>query len=356
MANILPKAQILMLLRFERDQEQMMVARLSDAKRNAPSDRDHWAAKDYLANILLWKELQTQALATILRGDAPPVWTSEKVKAVNDEGFLRFKSRTFQEVHAEGAQVHDAFIAQVDRLSDEELNDPLHFTWQEGEPLRGETLGNGLWHPCSLLSAFYLESKRTPDALQLQEDLVATVRTTDMPAENFGVVVYNAACFFARNGQSERALQLLPEALRLRPTLVELSKHDDDLDALRTDPRFQALYDDPALKAPESVLVSADGVRDLLTETTPPVIVDVRGSTEYAAGHIAGAINIPVGMLISKRNSIPAGRVVITYCNMHHRGESRGERAAAELRELGVDARTLDGGYPRWKDQGLPVE
>lgn len=356
MTNILPKAQILMLLRFERDQEQMMVKRLSDAERNAPSDPDHWTAKDYLANVLLWKELQTQALATILRGDAPPVWTTEKVQAGNDEGFRRFKDRAFQDVQTEGAQVHDAFIAQVERLSDEELNDPLHFAWQEGEPLRGETLGNGLWHPCTLLSAFYLESERKPAALQLQEDLLATVRTTDMPAENFGVVVYNAACFFARNGQSQRVLQLLPEALRLRPTLVELSKHDEDLAALRTDPRFQALYDDPALKAPESVLVSVDGLRDLLMETTPPVIVDVRGSTEYAAGHIAGAINIPVGMLKRKRTSFPAGRIVITYCNMHHRGESRGERAAAELRELGVDARTLDGGYPGWKDSGFPVE
>ncbi len=356
MTNILPQAQILMLLRFERDQELLMVARLSDAERTAPSDPDHWTAKDDLANIVLWKELQSQALATILRGDAPSVWTSEKVKAVNDDGFLRFKDHTFQEVQAKAAQVHDAFIAQVERLSDEELNDPLHFAWQEGEPLRGETLGNGLWHPCTLLSAFYLASDRQAAALQLQEDLLATVRATDMPAENFGIVVYNAACFFARNGQAERALQLLPEALRLRPTLVELSKHDEDFDALRTDPRFQALYDDPTLQAPASVLVTANELRDLLKETTPPVIVDVRGSTEYAAGHIEGALNIPVGMLKRKRTSIPTDRVVITYCNMHHRGESRGERAAALLRELGLDARTLDGGYPGWTEHGFPGE
>src|SRR6185437_9231718 len=125
---------------------------------------------------------------------------------------------------------------------------------------------------------------------------------------------------------------------------------------LRTDPRFQALYDDPMLQAPASVLVTADELCDWLKETTPPVIVDVRGSTEYAVGHIAGALNIPVGMLKRKHTSIPTDRVVITYCNMHHRGESRGEQAAAQLRELGLDAPTLDGGYPGWKYHGFPVE
>ncbi len=41
---------------------------------------------------------------------------------------------------------------------------------------------------------------------------------------------------------------------------------------------------------------------------------------------------------------------------MHHRGESRGERATAMLREQGYQARTLDGGFPAWKEQGFPVE
>jgi len=41
---------------------------------------------------------------------------------------------------------------------------------------------------------------------------------------------------------------------------------------------------------------------------------------------------------------------------MHYRGESRGERAAAMLREQGYQARALDGSYPGWKEQGFPVE
>jgi len=46
--------------------------------------------------------------------------------------------------------------------------------------------------------------------------------------------------------------------LRLRPSLIEWSKHDSDLDGLREDPAFQAMLTDPALlaKAPVSQLIS----------------------------------------------------------------------------------------------------
>jgi rhodanese-related sulfurtransferase len=40
---------------------------------------------------------------------------------------------------------------------------------------------------------------------------------------------------------------------------------------------------------------------------------------------------------------------------MHHRGESRGERAAALLNKRGVQAHVLDGGYPAWQEIALPV-
>ena len=54
--------------------------------------------------------------------------------------------------------------------------------------------------------------------------------------------LYNLACFYATTGQPDKALPLLPEALRLRPDLVEWSKEDSDLDTLRDMPAFQALY------------------------------------------------------------------------------------------------------------------
>jgi rhodanese-related sulfurtransferase len=68
------------------------------------------------------------------------------------------------------------------------------------------------------------------------------------------------------------------------------------------------------------------------------------------------SVNIPLGQLPKKLSKLTRDQLVVTYCNMHHRGSSRGEQAAALLRENGYQAQALDGGYPHWKEVGLPVE
>ena len=71
-----------------------------------------------------------------------------------------------------------------------------------------------------------------------------------------------------------------------------------------------------------------------------PLVIDVRGPKEYAAGHVLGAVNIPLGQLPKKLAKLPQDQLVVTYCNMHHRGSSRGEQAAALLREIEKPAAT----------------
>lgn len=83
-------------------------------------------------------------------------------------------------------------------------------------------------------------------------------------------------------------------------------------------------------------------------EDAVPTIVDVRSPDEYAAGHVSGAVNIPLDELGQRLPEIPQNRPVVTYCNMYHPGSSRGERAADLLESLGFRARALNGGYPAW--------
>ncbi len=187
---------------------------------------------------------------------------------------------------------------------------------------------------------------------------MAAVRCAELPLAELGGAIYNQACFYARNGWPEKALPLLPEAFQLRSTLVELAKQDTDLDSLHADPAFQALLQNSALVTNEfaSNLVSPQEVYANLSAAMPPMLIDVRGLSEFATGHVQGTRNIALGQLARKLAQIPRARLVVTYCNMHHRGESRGERGAALLREHGFQAQTLDGGYPAWKDADLPVE
>ena len=105
-----------------------------------------------------------------------------------------------------------------------------------------------------------------------------------------------------------------------------------------------------------SELIEPAAVRGAQQAGRAPTIVDVRGREEYAAGHVAGALHIPVDQLAGRLGELPPDRPVVTYCLMRHRGDSRGERAAALLRERGYDARALDGGLPAWEAAGLPVE
>lgn len=83
-------------------------------------------------------------------------------------------------------------------------------------------------------------------------------------------------------------------------------------------------------------------------------VLDVRPREEYAAGHLPGAENIPLAELEACLHELPRGREIVAYC----RGPYciLAYEAVARLRAKGFKARRLSGGYPEWKQGGLPVE
>ena len=72
-------------------------------------------------------------------------------------------------------------------------------------------------------------------------------------------------------------------------------------------------------------------------------LIDVRTPGEFNAGHIEGAINIPVDDLRERFAEIPKDDVIVT-CQVGQRGHT----ASTLLRELGISAANLDGGYMTW--------
>lgn len=83
-------------------------------------------------------------------------------------------------------------------------------------------------------------------------------------------------------------------------------------------------------------------------------VLDVRPVEEYQAGHLPGAINIPLAELENHIHELPPEREVIAYC----RGPYcvLAYDAVVELRRQGFTARRLAEGFPEWKIAGLPVE
>lgn len=83
-------------------------------------------------------------------------------------------------------------------------------------------------------------------------------------------------------------------------------------------------------------------------------VLDVRPPEEYAAGHVPGAVNIPLADLARRLAELPKRREVVAYC----RGPwcLMSFDAVALLRQRGRKARRLQDGLPEWRAAGLPVE
>lgn len=89
-------------------------------------------------------------------------------------------------------------------------------------------------------------------------------------------------------------------------------------------------------------------------DTGDVLLIDVRPAPEYRAGHLPGAISVPLPELRDRLPDLPADREVIAYCRGPYCFLSA--EAVSELRAHGVRAMRLEDGFPEWKAAGRPVE
>jgi rhodanese-related sulfurtransferase len=84
------------------------------------------------------------------------------------------------------------------------------------------------------------------------------------------------------------------------------------------------------------------------------VVLDIRPEVEYRAGHIPGALSVPVDALEAALKTLPRDREVVAYCRGPYCVFS--DEAVAFLRARGYRARRLRQGLPDWRAAGMPVE
>lgn len=83
-------------------------------------------------------------------------------------------------------------------------------------------------------------------------------------------------------------------------------------------------------------------------------VLDVRPEDEFALGHVAGAVNIPLDKLKKKLAGLDPGKEIIAYCRGPYCVLSF--EMVALLRKKGFKARRLEDGLPEWRAAGLPVD
>lgn len=83
-------------------------------------------------------------------------------------------------------------------------------------------------------------------------------------------------------------------------------------------------------------------------------VLDVRPAEEFAAGHVPGAINVPLNELERYLDKLGTEQEIVAYCRGPHCVLAFD--AVAKAREKGLNARRLEDGFPEWKLAGMPVE
>jgi len=95
-----------------------------------------------------------------------------------------------------------------------------------------------------------------------------------------------------------------------------------------------------------------DTHKSLQSDSQDFILVDVRSPSMFADGHIAGAINIPHGKMISSyMKKYPNDKLFVVYCAGPHCNGAN--KAAVRLAQLGLPVKLMIGGITGWIDEGF---
>jgi rhodanese-related sulfurtransferase/DNA-binding transcriptional ArsR family regulator len=194
-----------------------------------------------------------------------------------------------------------------------------------------------------------------PKRLELLDLLCQGPRTVELLAEQTAISVANAS----RHLQVLRAARLVDG--RKQGLYVEYRLADDEvgrffvmLRELATSRLAEVELMTRAFMARRGALEAVHGDELLRRVKTGEVtILDVRPAEEYRAGHIPGALSVPVADLRARLQDIPRDRDVVAYC----RGPYcvMAVDAVALLRRMGFTAHRLEQGVADWRARGWRV-
>ena len=232
---------IAVIERGEADQA-ALVALLSDAEKATIGEPDHWAVKDQIAHLNFWRDRTFRRLVAVWDGTEQP-GPSPDFQPENERNFAAQQHKPWSEIIAESDRLFRETKQVIPQLTDAQLTEPIQLgTVEIG--LSERIVSDFLQHPSEHLTQLYRE--RGDTARAEQQDRATVESIGELFGKNstmYGYAIYNLGCFYALNGETDRAIAAVGEALPLIPSLVEWSKQDTDLDSLRDIPAFQALYD-----------------------------------------------------------------------------------------------------------------
>jgi hypothetical protein len=186
----------------------------------------------------MWRERMRNVLASMSEGkdyERQPPNTDE----FNDAELVRGIGTPL----ADAASRADHLLTELIDLYDKVGEQPVE--WGISKNTTEAVLRNSYTHPRVHIYEYLVENGVTEAARQLFEDAVPDMRAAHAPPLVMGTVLYNLATVRAQEGKKDDAIELLREAIPMRPDLKKLALDDADMGDLREDPRFQELVRRP---------------------------------------------------------------------------------------------------------------
>lgn len=195
----------------------------------------------------------------------------------------------------------------------------------------------------------------SPHRLEILELLAQGERTVESLAQEIGLSSANAS----------QHLQALRQAALVEPRKAGLFVHYRLADpavfevcrAIRTVAERQLADLDRLVRNHFGDRANGDvvSIDELLkrARSRHVVVLDTRPANEYAAGHITGALSMPIDDMQRRLRELPKDKEYVAYCRGPYCVYA--DRAVELLRSKGRRARRLAAGFPEWRAAGLPI-
>ncbi len=235
------KNQLLDLLSKSDQSELKFISDVSDEERAAIGAAQEWAVKDEIIHIAAWKDIMTKRFIAARADKSPP--GNDDWDAVNEEIFQRHREDTWQEVLEFRERSYQQLVEQIQSFDEDDLVDEQRYEWLNGRSLWKRTIQTGYFHPHWHIALLYSKRGELERASRLMEEITKMLVTLDESPRWQGQSIYNLACFYALNGNKERAIDSLGRAFSLSSDTVEWSREDTDLASIWEEPGYRALVD-----------------------------------------------------------------------------------------------------------------
>ncbi len=211
---------------------------LTEEQKKGRGSLKKWSVKDILSHLVFWGNHFNSQVEKARNGEKVPQ-AGDYFDQINDGVLIEHMEQPFSEALIELERSFQESTAILKSFSADELNDKKKFDYLNDRTLIDNALGTLGWHVSHHISDFYVNNGQIEKAIDLQEKYTKRLRGFPSWEAN---AIYNLACFFVLIGEKEKALINLESAFIARPDLIEWSKNDNDLDALREDTDFKALF------------------------------------------------------------------------------------------------------------------